>query len=236
VVAPPLRLKRAFSGVGPPDAALAAPEETHTMKLNRRNVRIAVVTAGLSLIPFAASAADTGMNRGMGNTEMGNKETKNALGQTDLEILAKLHEANLMEIEMGRMAKEQGKHKDVKGFGKDLIKDHEKADEKGNKLAKKHNVTIPNAMPADEAEKAKKEEHAQMMTKLRSLSGAEFDREFATGMVKGHQDTLMMIDQSMTSAESDDMRKLLDDVKPTIQRHLEKAQKLVEKVANDRQS
>ena len=45
-------------------------------------------------------------------------------------VLNKLHLSNQKEIEMGKVAEKGGQSKDVRNFGKDLVKDHTAADKK----------------------------------------------------------------------------------------------------------
>src|SRR5688572_5605850 len=80
-------------------------------------------------------------------------EQKPKLSDAELQIMAKLHHANQMEIDMGKLAAERAKSAEVKSYGARLVKDHTKADAKLNDLAKKHSVTIPTPTPKDDAEK-----------------------------------------------------------------------------------
>src|SRR4051794_38566320 len=85
------------------------------------------------------------------------------------DVLTKLHESNLKEIEMGKIAQKNGQSKEVKSYGKMLVKDHTAADSKVKQLAKQENVDLPATPPAMN--------HDDMGT------GADFDKKFVQSMV-----------------------------------------------------
>jgi predicted outer membrane protein len=64
------------------------------------------------------------------------------------DVLGKLHLSNQKEIEMGKQAQTNGQRKDVKAFGKTLVKDHSAADKKVAALAKKEKIDLAAATPS----------------------------------------------------------------------------------------
>src|SRR5215831_13884111 len=61
------------------------------------------------------------------------------------DVLKKLHESNQKEIEMGKLAEQKGQSKEIKSFGKMLVKDHTAADKKVTALAKEEKADLPPA-------------------------------------------------------------------------------------------
>jgi putative membrane protein len=88
---------------------------------------------------------------------------------------------NLAEISVGDLAQKNGDGDDVKSFGKMLVDDHTASNTKATSLAQANGVT-----PPTEPNAADKKKHDE----LEKLSGAEFDREFAKAMVKGHEEAI----------------------------------------------
>jgi hypothetical protein len=88
---------------------------------------------------------------------------------------------NLAEISVGDLAQQKGGSDDVKSFGKMLVDDHTASNAKATSLAQANGVT-----PPTEPSAADKKKHDE----LEKLSGAEFDREFAKAMVKGHEEAI----------------------------------------------
>ena len=81
----------------------------------RRRVESLIICAATMLVAGAARAAEP---------------------PTTAEVLTKIHQANEREVDMGRMAAEHGNAKEVRSFGKTLVKDHLAAEKKVAKLAK----------------------------------------------------------------------------------------------------
>jgi putative membrane protein len=129
------------------------------------------------------------------------------------EVLGKLHQSNYKEIEMGKVAAKNGTSKDVKAFGRMLIKDHTAADKKVTALAKKEKITLP--APA-------KEEHADM------AKDADFDKKFASSMLDDHKKDVAEAKSARSATKDEQLQKLLDDITPTLEKHQETAQKLVD--------
>ena len=58
------------------------------------------------------------------------------------DVLNKLHASDQKEIEAGKTAEKQGQSKEVRDYGKMLVKDHTTADQKVTSLAKKEKITL----------------------------------------------------------------------------------------------
>jgi putative membrane protein len=89
-------------------------------------------------------------------------------------FLKKAIEGNYAEVEMGKLAQQNGQADAVKKFGQMLTDDHLYANQKAIDVAKLINVPPPdgpNAKQKADYDKTSKE------------SGARFDRDFATHMV-----------------------------------------------------
>jgi putative membrane protein len=93
-------------------------------------------------------------------------------------FLKKAIEGNFAEVEMGKLAQQNGQSEKVKRFGQTLIDDHSAANQKAMDVAKSMGVTPP------EGPNAKQKADYDKMSKV---SGAQFDLDFATHMVADHQ-------------------------------------------------
>jgi putative membrane protein len=189
-----------------------------------RFTRIAMsVAAGLLLVAGGARADQA-------KDEKKPDEKKPALTDAELQAMAKLHHANTMEIDMGKLGTERAKSADVKSYGSRMMRDHKKADGKLMALAKKHGVTLEAPTPKDDAEKRQMDEQMATMTKLRSLEGEAFDREYMAAMVKDHAAALQLVSDTRTQAKDASLLSFLKGVQPVIQQHYDAAQKLVTKL------
>jgi putative membrane protein len=116
---------------------------------------------------------------------------------------------------VGDLAQKNGGSDDVKSFGKMLVDDHTASNTKATSLAQANGVT-----PPTEPKAADKQKHDE----LAKLSGADFDREFAKGMVKGHEEAISKFEAA--SKGDDDIAKFAQETLPTLQKHLKTAQTL----------
>jgi len=128
------------------------------------------------------------------------------------DVLGKLHESNQKEIAMGKMAQKNGKSKEVTSYGKMLVKDHSAADKKVLTLAKQEKIELP-------APAAAKEDMPM---------GADFDTTFAKSMVDDHKKDIDEVTKARDTTSDEKLKKLLGEILPTLQKHEDTAQKIVD--------
>ena len=131
------------------------------------------------------------------------------------DVLNKLHQSNSKEIAMGKLAQKNGQSNDVKKYGKMLVKDHGAADKKVMAFAKKEKLELPTTTDM-------KADHMDMGT------GAAFDTKFAEEMVEDHKKDIAEVTSARDSTTDDKLKKLLSDLLPTLEKHRDTAQKLVD--------
>ena len=90
---------------------------------------------------------------------------------------------NTAEVDLGKLAVERGTAEEVKKFARMMVDDHTASGDKLKALASDLRVE-----PKAQAEDAQRDQQE----KLEKLSGADFDREYASAMVDSHKD---LIDQ-----------------------------------------
>jgi putative membrane protein len=141
------------------------------------------------------------------------------------DFMVKASEAHLAELEMARTAMEKSANADVRDFANMIQKDHSKALENLAALMTHENVSQPTTLDATT-------QHD--IVRMRTLKGAEFDREFINMMVAGHQKTLGMFRDQLTSAQNPDVRGHVEALAPTLEMHLDKALRLQSKLFSGR--
>jgi putative membrane protein len=134
----------------------------------------------------------------------------------DAKFLTDAVRGHLAEVKLGELAQQRGQSEGVREFGEMLVEDHSKALKQTAELAQDINV-IPPALPSAE--------QTQKRDALARLSGAEFDRQFAAEMVKGHQEEIAKYEKQAQGGDSK-VAKLAEDLLPTLEEHLEHAQRL----------
>ena len=107
-------------------------------------------------------------------------------------VLADLHMANESEVDLGKVAEQRAQSKDVKNFGKHMVKAHTKMDKDAQAWAKKHHVTV-GAPPQDPEHQAEMQKMQDTKQTLLSLSGPEFDKTYMQAMAEDHATDLQKV-------------------------------------------
>ncbi|HSS39170.1 MAG TPA: DUF4142 domain-containing protein, partial [Polyangia bacterium] len=142
-------------------------------------------------------------------------ETPNPTKTTD--VLGSLHESDQKEIQAGEIAQKNGKSKAVREYGRMLVKDHTVADEKVAALAHRESVDLVAATPAPGPN-----EMGTMAT------GPDFDKKFAQEMLDDHRKAISALNAARDRTSDPQLRKLLIDLLPTLEKHADAAQKIVD--------
>ena len=128
-------------------------------------------------------------------------------------------EGNYAEVDAGKLAQDKGKSDAVKQYGAMLVKDHSAANEKAIAAAKQLGVDPPTG-----AGMMAKAEYL----KLKVLSGDSFDKSFAKGMVKDHENDVK--EYQKESSKSDAVGSYAKETLPTLKHHLQEAQSMNQQV------
>ena len=136
---------------------------------------------------------------------------------TTVDVLGTLHEADQKEIQAGRIAQKNGQSRAVKDYGKMLVKDHTTADDQVAALAQKENVDLVAATPAPGPN-----DMGTMAT------GPDFDKKFAQEMLDDHRKAIAALTAARDSTADPQLRKLLTDLLPTLEKHAAAAEKILD--------
>jgi predicted outer membrane protein len=148
------------------------------------------------------------------------------LSDGDVKIMAHLHHVNQMEIDMGKLAQKTGTAA-IKSYADTLVNDHQSNDKELTAFAKAHKVAmIPAEKPESDADRQEAKDMTTQLARLKTLKGAEFDKEFLNMMVAGHDKELAKIDVAIGGAGDSDLQTLLKSTKPVLQRHSDQAHDL----------
>lgn len=128
--------------------------------------------------------------------------------------------ANAIDSAMGALAAGKTQNAQVRDFAQTMIRDHTAVNQQAVALAQRLNVT-----PADNDVSRQLQQGAeQARTNLQGRSGADFDRAYMDREVEYHQAVLNALDQTLIpGAQNADLKGLLQQVRPNIAQHLERA-------------
>ncbi|HEX9941669.1 MAG TPA: DUF4142 domain-containing protein [Thermoanaerobaculia bacterium] len=146
---------------------------------------------------------------------------RSTLHSNDKKFIWNAAVGGMEEVQLGQLAAQKASNPDVKNFGQRMVDDHSKANDRLKSLAAQKGVTLPTTLPADKRKD---------VDKLSKLSGAAFDREYMSMMVKDHKKDVSEFDKESKQARDSDVKSFAQGTLPTLREHLQMAQSIAAKV------
>ncbi len=166
-------------------------------------------------------------NQNTGNANANRSQNRNAntsgggmtagMSQQDHKFVMETAMGGLKEVELGRIAAQQGATDAVKQYGQRMVDDHTKANTELMTLATSKGMTLPTELD---------EKHRQDVTKLSGMSGAAFDRASARMMVNDHKKKVDNFEKQSERGGDPDLKAFATRTLPTVQEHLQMARAL----------
>jgi putative membrane protein len=135
----------------------------------------------------------------------------------DVRALQRMLQANMAEVEAGKLASQKAQSPEVKQFAQKMVEDHGKKLEDLKSLAQSKGVNVP--------EKPASKQQA-MMKKLEGASGEEFDRVYMAEMVKAHGEVLQGTRKIAREAKDADLKAAAQKSAPGTEEHLKMARSI----------
>ena len=165
----------------------------------------------------STSNANKSNRNSRNNNAMGEQTGMANMAAQDRNFLMDAAMGGMLEVELGRVATQQGASDAVKQFGQRMVDDHSKANQELMSLAQSKGITLPTEID---------EKHKKDMTKLSSLSGAEFDREYGKMMLSDHRKDVSEFEKQSTRGTDADLKAFATKTLPTLQEHLKLSESL----------
>lgn len=168
--------------------------------------------------------AATGMN---GDTSMSGMSGEAQPGQlSDANIVALLDEANMADSASGAYALTKATSPDVKAFAKLMMGEHHALRAQGQQLAQRLNVTPE--LPANDP--LKPAAQSEMAALKGAAKGAAFDRMYIEQEIGIHKAVLDLAAKAHDAAQNAELKKLIEQAKPVIEKHLDRAEEIQKKL------
>ena len=116
----------------------------------------------------------------------------------------------MAEVEIGNIAVAKASNPDVRAFAQRMVDDHGKNNTELAALARSEGIDLPTGLD---------DKHLKMKAELEAKSGAEFDRAYMDGMVKGHDEMIALFEQCAGGTKDDDIKSFADATLPTLREH-----------------
>ncbi len=167
-------------------------------------------TAALAALAFVAAAPAVAQTK------------KGSFDKQDQTFFRSLAQANLAEVQAGKLAQQRAKSDEVKQYGEHMVKDHSKMLQEQQSMAKSKGIEMPK-QPSKDQQAA--------MKKLQQAKGEEFDRAFMSHMVSDHQKALKLAQDAAQKASDPQFKALAEKAAPEIQKHLDMAKQVSDKAS-----
>ena len=177
----------------------------------------------LVLAACAAFAAAPGVlaqsKEGKDSSSRGTQK-KSGLAGEDRRFFRELAEANLAEIETGKLAQKKAASDEVKKFAQHMVEDHGKMLDEQRTMAKSMGVSLP---------RQPKKEQQSALKKLEDQSAEKFDRAYMEQMVKDHEKALKLAQDAAKNAKDAQLKQAAGKAVPEVRKHLDMAKEIAAK-------
>ena len=187
--------------------------------------RISAIAAVLAVLLAAPASAQIGNPAGMAPGTPQSAPGVPAPHQPNQQDRLFVQEAaigGMAEVDSGKMAEQKGQSSAVKDFGRRMVEDHSKANDRLSALAKAASVPLPGDLDP---------EHQTMRAELEKLSGAPFDRAYIEGQVQDHQKTVQLLEWEIGSGQDAELKQFASETLPIVLQHLQLAQSVAAQLA-----
>jgi putative membrane protein len=145
---------------------------------------------------------------------------------SDANFVALLDHANAADSTAGALAATKATNPEVKQFAKLMMAEHHALRKQGADLAKRLKVTPE--PPANDPVTPLAQQETQALQS--APKGAEFDKTYIDQEVAAHQAVLDLANKAHDQADNADLKALIEKAKPVIEKHLDQAKQIQQKL------
>lgn len=133
------------------------------------------------------------------------------VSRADEKLMMEAAQANIAEINAGKLAQHKSQNDEVKNFAQKMVDDHTKAQDDLKKIADAKGVSLPTEP---------NREQKSMENKLSALSGDKFDKQYVDQAGKrAHRDTHRLLQRISSRASDADLKSYAKNVMSTVEDH-----------------
>jgi putative membrane protein len=130
-------------------------------------------------------------------------------------------QGGMAEVELGRLATQRAGDASVREFGARMVADHSRANTELKSIAGQKGIQLPSDLNSEQKSE---------VDKLAKMSGAEFDKEYMSAMLKDHETDVKDFDTQSKEGNDPEIKAFAGKTLPTLQQHLQMAQQAAQKV------
>jgi putative membrane protein len=143
----------------------------------------------------------------------------NAAAPADQMFVASIFQSDAAEVQLGQLAQQKSQSDDIKQLGQRMVENRTKLDEQLKPIADKLDVSKPK-------EPSKKDR--QLIARLGSLTGPQFDEEYLKAVVKDNQEDVKNFNSEAQSAQDPNLQQAAKMDAPVLAQHLQSAEQIAQ--------
>jgi putative membrane protein len=168
------------------------------------------------LVLMVAALAGCGSMGGGGTGASSGSAAAAGISQADQKMITDIAQANIAEIQTGRLALTKSQSPQVRAFAQKMIDDHTMAMQELQRLAQSAGASLPGDTDLM---------HKAIAAELGILSGDTFDRQYMSQVgLSDHKRTQELLETTTRSASNPALRAYAQRILPVVSRHLDQAQ------------
>ena len=144
------------------------------------------------------------------------------LGPNDQKFVEDAAIGGTFEVKAGQLAEKSAANPKVRQFGARMVRDHGKADAQLKQVAAATGATLPQQLD---------QQHQQLLDRLASLKGPEFDRAYMKEMVQDHDTDTQAFGKSADELGNPRLKRFAQQTRPVIEQHDRMAHQIADKMA-----
>ena len=146
-----------------------------------------------------------------------NTNTSSSVSGKDADFAKDASKGSMMEVELGKIAEQNALNPRVKNFGAMMVRDHSKANEALDSIAKAKNITLPDAMQEN-----------RDVSDLQKKTGNDFDKDYMKDMVNDHTKDIEEFKNQANNGNDADLKDFASKSLPLLQMHLDSAKAILQ--------
>lgn len=190
------------------ESAATQGSASRTMQSDNTKSTDASVNTGVSTGTGTSTSTEVSSTTGTSGT---------AAASADADFIKQAAQSGLAEVQIGKLAEQKAQNQAVKDFGKQLVSDHQKANQELMSLAAQKGVQVPTQVGLDDT---------QTINQLNTASGADFDRLAVKENVKAHQKVIDQFKAAQNKVQDPQLKAFITKTLPELESHLQHAQQL----------
>jgi len=143
----------------------------------------------------------------------------NAASPTDQAFVQTVMESDAAEVQLGQLAQQKSQSEDVKQFGQKMVENRTRLNDQLKPIADKLDIREPK-------EPSKKER--QLIAKMETLSGPQFDEEYIKAVVKDQRQDVKEFKSASESAQDPNLQQAAKQDTSVIAQHLQAIEQIAQ--------